>query len=61
MGMFEGVCLDVFPRLFQLFTDKESACQMSTVVLQGLVAKHRPVSLTDTSLGYQVGFDALKV
>lgn len=43
-----------FPRFFQLFTNRESAKEMSSTVLSGLIHKHPMASLTNTTLAYQV-------
>lgn len=45
---------DVFPRFFQMLTNKELAKKMSSIVLSGLIEKHELVSLNDTTLAYQV-------
>lgn len=45
---------EVFPRFVQLFTNRDSACQMSTILLSGLTLKHAPATLRDTTLAYQV-------
>ncbi|KAI6184203.1 hypothetical protein M3Y97_00571100 [Aphelenchoides bicaudatus] len=50
----ELVDAEVFPRFFQLFTDRDSACQLSTVILSGIVSKHPAAALNDTTLAYQI-------
>lgn len=45
---------EVFPRFVQLFVEKRTARQMSAIVLEGFVEKHKLASLNDTDLAYQI-------
>jgi hypothetical protein len=47
---------EVFLRFSQMITEKESAREMSVVVLNGLVVKHALSSLNNITLAYQVTF-----
>lgn len=52
--MSELIDAEVFPRFFELFTNKEAAREMSSIVLNGLINKHALTSFNDTTLAYQV-------